>query len=158
MNVQETLPILLRLLDQQEFAKCNGVTPTTLDFLGNYSDGIEGCFFVIDQQQNADGQINRRPVVYMHGATETRAADNLYEGTRPRSFISYPSNVLSHDMNRQIGNVYYPRPCGAWKLQAIYAIGVNGKRTVVLADTTYNICASRCTRADYAFSVYLRLR
>ena len=34
MNVQETLPILLRLLDQQEVAKYNGMTPTTLDSLG----------------------------------------------------------------------------------------------------------------------------
>ena len=75
MNVQETLPILLRLLDQQELAKYNGMTPTTLDFLGNYSDAIDGCPFVIDQQQNANGT-HRRPVVYMPGAAEQGAADN----------------------------------------------------------------------------------
>ena len=40
MNVQETLPILLRLLDPQELAKYNGMTPTTLDFLGNYTDAV----------------------------------------------------------------------------------------------------------------------
>ena len=69
------------------------MTPTTLDFLANYSDAIDGCPFVIDQATNADGTSNRRPIVFMPGATETRAADNLSESTRPRSFISYPSNL-----------------------------------------------------------------
>ena len=49
MNVQETLPILLRLLDQQELATYNGMTPTTLDFLGNYTDAVDGCPYVIDE-------------------------------------------------------------------------------------------------------------
>ena len=43
MNVQETLPVLLRPLDPQELAKYNGMTPTTLDFLGNYTDAIDAC-------------------------------------------------------------------------------------------------------------------
>ena len=43
-NVQESLPILMRLLYPQELATYNGMTPTTLDFLGNYSDAIDGCF------------------------------------------------------------------------------------------------------------------
>ena len=65
MNVQKTLPILLRLLDQQELAKYNGMTPTTLDFLGNYLDAIDGCPFVIDEQQNTNGT-NRRPVIHIY--------------------------------------------------------------------------------------------
>ena len=99
--------------------------------------------FVIDQQQDASNT-GRRPVVFMPGASETAAAADKFEGTRPRSFISYPSNVLSHDMNRQIGNVYDPRPRGSWKLKAIYAIGANGKRTVVLADTTVYVQFDVC--------------
>ena len=80
----------------------------------------------------------------MPGAAETVAVDGKSEAARPRSFISYPSNVLSHDMNRQIGNVYDPRPRGSWKLKAIYAIGANGKRTVVLADTTVYVQLDVC--------------
>ena len=126
---------MLRLLDQQELAKYNGMTPTTLDFLSKYSDATVGCPFVIDQATNADGTSNRRPAVFMPGASET-LADNASAGTRPRSFISYPSNVLSHDMNKQIGNVYDPRPRGSWKLKAIYAGSPDAKRIVVLGDTT----------------------
>ena len=69
---------------------------------------------------------------------------NSYEGTRPRSFISYPSNVLSHDVYRQIGNVYDPRPRASGKLKAIYAFGATGKRTVVLADTTVYVQFDVC--------------
>ena len=114
-----------------------------MTFLRNYSDDIDGCFFVIDQQQNADGTTNRRPVVFMLGASE-KLADIASVGTRPRSFISYPSNVLSHDLNRQIGNVYDPRPRGSWKLKAIYAIGATGKRTVALADTAVYVQVDVC--------------
>ena len=42
MNVQEALPILLRLLDPHQLAKSNGMTPTRLDVLGNYTD-VHGC-------------------------------------------------------------------------------------------------------------------
>ena len=41
MNVQDTLPALLRMLDPEELAKYECMTPTGLDFLANYRDGIE---------------------------------------------------------------------------------------------------------------------
>ena len=94
MNVQETLQILLRLLDQQESAKYNGMTPTTLDFLRNYTEAVDGCPYVIDEQQNADGRKGRRPVVYTPGATERMATDASFEGARPRSFVSFPNMIL----------------------------------------------------------------
>ena len=53
MNVQETLPILLRPLDPQELATYNDMTPTTLDFLGNYADAVYSCPFVIDEKQKS---------------------------------------------------------------------------------------------------------
>ena len=63
MNVQETLPILLRLLDPQELAKYNGVTPTTLDFVGNYTDAVDACPYVIDEGDDGAEGRNIRPAV-----------------------------------------------------------------------------------------------
>ena len=54
------------------------MTHTTLDFIGKYSDVIDGCPFVIDEQQNTNGT-HRRPVIYIYmpGAVGQGAADNL---------------------------------------------------------------------------------
>jgi hypothetical protein len=41
MNVQDTLPVLLRLLDPEELAKYDSMTPTTLDFLASYRDAVK---------------------------------------------------------------------------------------------------------------------
>ena len=131
---------MLRLLDPQELAKYNGMTPLALDFLGNYTDAVDGCQFVIDEQQNADGRTNCRLVVYMPGATETVSQQAKSTATCPRSFVSFPSSALSHDMNRTLGNVYGPRPRGSWKLKAIYAGSPDAKRT----DKYYSIPAIRC--------------
>ena len=70
------------------------MTPTTLDFLGNYSDAIDGCPFVLDQVADTTLQQNKL-VVLMLGATESTIdnGNNKFSGTRPRSFISYPSNL-----------------------------------------------------------------
>ena len=41
MNVQDILPILLRLCDPDELAEYESTTPTTLDYLANYRDGVD---------------------------------------------------------------------------------------------------------------------
>ena len=40
MNVQDTLPVLLRLLDDEEINTYDDMTPTTLDYLANYADAV----------------------------------------------------------------------------------------------------------------------
>ena len=40
-NVQETLPLLLRMVDPEEFAKYDSMTPTTLDYLADYKDAVQ---------------------------------------------------------------------------------------------------------------------
>ena len=35
MNMQDTLPVLLRLLDPEELARYNDMTPTALDYLSD---------------------------------------------------------------------------------------------------------------------------
>ena len=39
-------------------------------------------------------------------------------------------------MNRELGNLYDPRPRGSWKLKAIYAGSPDAMKTVVIGDTT----------------------
>ena len=82
----------------------------------------------------------------MLGALETAAAADKSEGTHPRSFISYPSNVLSHDMNRQSVNVYDPRPRGSWKLKAIYANSPDAQRTAAIGYATVYVLLDVCER------------
>ena len=44
-NVQETLPLLLRMVDPEEFAKYDSMTPTALDYLADYSDAVNPIAF-----------------------------------------------------------------------------------------------------------------
>ena len=60
----------------------------------------------------------------------------------------YPSNNLSHDMKRQIENVYDPRPRGSWKLKAMYALGAIGKRTVAVQKSHSLKCNIISNSAD----------
>jgi hypothetical protein len=39
-NVQETLPLLLRMVDPEELAKYDCMTPTALDYLADYDDAV----------------------------------------------------------------------------------------------------------------------
>ncbi|MFM7979615.1 MAG: phage major capsid domain-containing protein, partial [Candidatus Fonsibacter sp.] len=48
LNVQESLPILLRMVDPEEFSKHDSMTPTALDFLANYEDAVKRQEFQID--------------------------------------------------------------------------------------------------------------
>ena len=66
------------------------MTPTTLDLLGNYADGVYSCPYVIDEGD--DSSFGRRAIVYASGNTETNKFHE-FKGTRPRSFVSYPNNV-----------------------------------------------------------------
>ena len=40
-NVQETLPMLLRMIDPEKLSKYDCMTPTALDYLADYLDGIQ---------------------------------------------------------------------------------------------------------------------
>ncbi|MFM7978215.1 MAG: phage major capsid domain-containing protein, partial [Candidatus Fonsibacter sp.] len=40
-NVQETLPLLLRMVDPEELSKYDSMTPTALGYLADYMDGIQ---------------------------------------------------------------------------------------------------------------------
>ncbi|MFM7981108.1 MAG: phage major capsid domain-containing protein, partial [Candidatus Fonsibacter sp.] len=47
-NMPETLPIILRMVDPEEFSKYDSMTPTALDFLANYEDAVQEIEFQLD--------------------------------------------------------------------------------------------------------------
>jgi hypothetical protein len=59
MNIGDTLPTLLRLIDNEELAKYECMTPTTLDNLGDYRDGVDLQDYMIDRTANLDGTAPR---------------------------------------------------------------------------------------------------
>ena len=108
LNVQESLPLLLRMVDPEEFSKYDSMTPTALDFLANYEDAVRRQEFQLDA--SAAGAAGK-PLVFYPGAVDEApadAADN--NGTRPFSYTSYQNNVLAYDMNRPTGTAYYHKP------------------------------------------------
>ena len=143
LNVQESLPILLRMVDPEEFSKYASMTPTALDFLANYEDAVKRQEFQIDATATGAAA---RPIVYYPGAAEQGpAADANFFGTRPFSYTSYQNNVLAYDMNRPAGTAYYHKPRGSWKVNRIYALDdALAPRVPILADTVvyveFDVC------------------
>ena len=129
-NMMDTLPILLRMVDSEEFAKYDCMTPTALDYLAEYKDGVHRMDFQLDQ--NAAGQ----PCAFTRDAADTNPAQGVYTGTKTTAFVSYPNNSLAFDMNRPAATAYYHKPRGAWKLEALYAVdaGTNAQRVPLVGD------------------------
>ena len=120
-NVQETLPLLLRMVDPEEFAKYSSMSPTALDFLAYYEDAVEEMAFQIDRSNSGADGIPPVPFLYLHGADDVEPTGVHERGLRPTGYISHPNNVLSYDMNRPAGTSYYHKPRGSWKLKELWA-------------------------------------
>jgi hypothetical protein len=97
--MQDTLAVLLRLLNQEELHRYDGMTPTALDYLGDYADGVEYMPWMIDVVENSGAAR-----VFIPGAEDRDPVDAAHPGFRIRRFISHPSNILAFDQNRPIGN------------------------------------------------------
>jgi len=131
-NVQDTLPLILRLLDPEEMAKYESMTPTTLDYLANYADAVQPMPYQLDWVR--DSSNFDRPALYLV-STDTQeripmvldlSSPGNYEGsvqgTRTQTFRSNNNNVLSYDYNRIAGSSHQHRPRGSRKLQEFYSI------------------------------------
>ena len=90
----DTLPILLRMVDSGEFAKYESMTPTALDYLADYPDGVHLMEFHL--HTNAGNQ----PRAYAPGTTENAPTLGTFAGTRTQSYLSLVNNMLGDDMNR----------------------------------------------------------
>jgi hypothetical protein len=135
-NMQDTLPLILRMMDSEELAQWSTHTPTTLDFLSQYKDGVDKMECVVARTANSDGN-NIRPAIYAPGPADTVIANNVFVGARNQKYISYPNNVLSYDMNRPAGSSYYHKPRGSWVVNRIYGGGLDDlSRDVRIDDNT----------------------
>ena len=107
-NMMDTLPILLRMVDSEEFAKYDCTMPTALDYLAECKDGVRKMGFQLDR--NNVGQ----PCAYVRGDTDSQPpANTTLTGTTTTAFISYPNNRLAFGMNRPAATAYYHKPRGA---------------------------------------------
>ena len=129
MNVQDTLPLLLRLLDAEEMAKYECMTPTTLDYLGNLRDGVYPLPYGLTQYTWTSAAAEVETVGSDAPATSTA-------GTRTQCFYSYPNNTLAYDMNRPGGTAGHHKPRGSWKLLRLFATDGSNTRAPLVTDTT----------------------
>ena len=90
MNVQDILPALLRMADPDELAQYDATTPTMLDYLANYRDGIDELEYQIMAGYN--GGTSTRPIVYTVGNNAPPAS-----GPVPYTHMTLPT--LSPVMN-----------------------------------------------------------
>ena len=54
-NMADILPAILRFMDPEELAYYNDMTPTTVDYLGDYRDGVQ----IMDNQIGVSSAENR---------------------------------------------------------------------------------------------------
>ena len=75
-----------------------------------------------------DGAARQFPGVFDVAAADADPTFAGVPGTRPRSFVSYASNVLGFDMNRAIAQTETPKHRGSWKLKELYALNGAGAK------------------------------
>ena len=87
MNVQDVLPALLRMCDPLELAEYEGTTPTTLDYLANYRDGVDTLEYQILKTTAASRGM--RPAIFEVGADADVATAAGFAGTATqKSFLA----------------------------------------------------------------------
>ena len=133
MNMQDILPAMLRMSDPADLAEYDSTTPTTLDYLANYRNGVDLIEYQIQQLQTNAGAPNTRPAIVTVGVPGPQyVADGTYNTTGTQKFISYPNNVLAYDHNRTASGERYKTPRGSFVIKRIY----NGAGAVpALTDT-----------------------
>ena len=138
MNYSDILEPLLRMMDPEELAKYESTTPTTLDYLSNYRDGVEPYTYMISDQLAADS-----PPQVIHVSTNGNEVPRVAgaTATRVQPFYSYPNNVLAYDMSRPSGSSHNHRPRGSFRILRIFASDDGGRtpRASTAADTTMYI-------------------
>ena len=75
-NVQETLPLLLRMVVPEEFAKYDSMTPTALDCLADYDDAVDSMQYALE------ASIGSHPIIYT--AADVNQEPDAVAKTTPR--------------------------------------------------------------------------
>ncbi len=63
------------MVESEEFAKYDSMTPTALDHLADYRDGVHKTEFQLDTNAGA------QPCAYAPGVTDDTPLENTYTGT-----------------------------------------------------------------------------
>ena len=100
MNMSDVLPAMLRMCDPEDLSYYNDMTPTTLDYLGDYRDGVDLMEYQIAMTTTDPRLVALTP----DPAFAIPGAGTGATGTSPQTFISYPNNVLAFDQNRLGGS------------------------------------------------------
>ena len=124
LNMADVLPAMLRLVDPEDLAAYNDMTPTTLDYLADYRDGVQ----LMPYQLIQGG-------ILQPGNTYNPPAADGTGGTAPQAFISYPDNVLAFDQNRLAGSAKKHRTRGSYRIIAIYALDDANARIAPTVDS-----------------------
>ena len=132
--MQDTLPLLLRMVDPTEFSRYYSMTPTTLDYLANYNNAVQDMDWQLDIPMTTTYPTD--PIVYVPGKGDTEPLSTATTaGIRPVGWKSYANNMLAYDMNRPAGTAYYHKPRGSWRIQHIYALDGSGNKIVPAPDS-----------------------
>ena len=132
------------MCDLEELAEYDSTTPTTLDYLASYRDGVEPLKYQISRTTaatalNANGLIASgiaagvaRAALLVPGDVPADAVDtNPFGGTATQKFRSFPTNVLSHDLNRPVVGGKYRTSRGSFIIDRISNQPPNGAGATV---------------------------
>ena len=114
LQQSDLFDILLRMQDPEDLARYDGKTPTGLDFLYDYADGVMMNPYYIDLQQDAAGP----PPTYKLGFYQADGVQGGQVGNR--TYTSFNNNILSYDMNRIANSSCCHKPRGNYVIDAIY--------------------------------------
>ena len=116
MNMSEILEPFLRLMDPEELAMYESTTPTTLNYISNYRDGVQHYTYTVGDSLVADDVARVIKVSPGNNETGRQAGPPIVNATRVQAFHSYPNNVLAYDYGRPAGSSYNHRPRGSFKI------------------------------------------
>ena len=111
-NTQDVLAAMLRLCDPEELAHYDDITPTTLDYVGNYCGGVDRMPYQLQRWQTPGQGLDTVRLAVMYVGAPAALPNGQFRGESTQYFMSYANNVLSYDMNRLAGTSKKHRPMG----------------------------------------------
>ena len=134
LQQSDLFDILLRMQDPEDLARFDGKTPTGLDYLYDYADGVMMNPYYIDLASDGAATPSYSLGFYgFHGTVNGGAAGG------ERTFTSFNNNILSYDMNRIANSSHCHKPRGSYVIDAIFraesdAVAIGGTRQPITAN------------------------
>lgn len=137
LQQSDLFDVLLRMQDPEDLARFDGKTPTGLDFLYDYADGVTLNPYYLDLKQSGTSPNFTYALAYYQ-------SDGVVGGEiGPRTFTSFNNNILSYDMNRIANSSCCHKPRGHYVIDAIFkatsdANAINGTWLALTDGTNAN--------------------